>query len=123
MLAGKKLVAFVGVTNADHARAFYRELLGLNLIYEDDFALVFDVNGIMLRVTLVQEAVARPYTVLGWEVEDVTETVRSLADAGLRLERFAGLEQDEHGIWTAPGGARIAWFKDPDGNMLSVTQL
>ncbi len=105
------------------AKHFYRDQLGLALASEDGFALVFDVNGTMLRVTLVKEVVAAPYTVLGWEVADIANAVRELQKSGIRLERFPGLEQDELAIWTAPGGsARVAWFKDPDGNMLSVSQ-
>jgi catechol 2,3-dioxygenase-like lactoylglutathione lyase family enzyme len=122
MLESQKLVAFVPVTNADRARAFYRDTLHLRLVYEDGFALVFDVEGIMLRVTLMREFKPQPFTVLGWQVADAFASARELTAGGVTLERFPGLEQDEHGLWHAPGGAKIAWFKDPDGNILSISQ-
>ncbi len=123
MLDGEKIMAFVGVTDADRARAFYRDTLGLKLLSEDNFALAFDVNGVMLRVTLVESVQPQPYTVLGWQVEDTTKTVRKLAAAGVHFERYSHVAQDDDGIWTAPGGAKIAWFKDPDGNTLSIAQI
>lgn len=122
MLNNEKIVAFVGVSNADKARAFYRDTLGLTMVHEDGFALVFDVAGIMLRVTPVGEVRPQPYTVLGWQVQDATATVRAMAAAGVKLERYPHVPQDEDGIWTAPGGAKVAWFRDPDGNILSVSQ-
>jgi catechol 2,3-dioxygenase-like lactoylglutathione lyase family enzyme len=123
MLGKEKIMAFVGVSDPDKARAFYRDTLGLTMLYEDSFALVFDVGGIMLRVTLVNAVRPQPYTVLGWQVNDAAGTVRALATAGVKAERYPHVEQDEDGIWTAPGGAKIAWFKDPDGNILSVAQM
>jgi catechol 2,3-dioxygenase-like lactoylglutathione lyase family enzyme len=123
ILGSSKIVAFAGVKDADRARAFYRDTLGLRLVSEDGFALVFDANGTMLRVSLVREVVAAPYTSLGWEVEDILAKAKALTDAGVKLERYeAFLKQDELGIWTAPGGTRVAWFKDPDGNLLSISQ-
>ncbi len=88
-----------------------------------DTVLVFDAGGTMLRVTTVQKVAAAQYTVLGWQVEDIAATVKVLQKAGVKFERFEGMPQDELGVWTAPGGAKIAWFKDPDGNMLSVTEF
>jgi catechol 2,3-dioxygenase-like lactoylglutathione lyase family enzyme len=123
MLNNEKIMSFVGVSDADKARAFYRDTLGLSLISEDGFALAFGVGGVMLRVTLVKEVRPQPYTVLGWQVKDATATVGSLAKAGVPLERYAHVPQDDDGIWTAPGGAKIAWFKDPDGNILSIAQM
>jgi catechol 2,3-dioxygenase-like lactoylglutathione lyase family enzyme len=123
ILGSSKIVAFVGVREADRARKFYRDILGLHLISEDGFALVFDANGTMLRVSLVREVVAAPYTVLGWEVDDIVAKAKDLIAAGVKLERYESfLQQDKLGIWTAPGGTRVAWFKDPDGNLLSVSQ-
>jgi catechol 2,3-dioxygenase-like lactoylglutathione lyase family enzyme len=122
VLGSAKLVAFVTVTNAVRARAFYRDVLGLRLVSEDNFALVFDANGTMLRVAIASRVTAAPYTVLGWAVADITATVRELAAAGVRFERYPGMQQDELGIWQSPGGGRVAWFKDPDGNTLSVSQ-
>ncbi len=118
-----KMMAFVGVSDADAARAFYRDTLGLSLVSEDAFAMAFDVGGVMLRVTPVAAVHPQPHTVLGWQVEDAPSTARRLRAAGVSLERFAFVEQDEDGVWMAPGGAKIAWFKDPDGNLLSITEL
>jgi catechol 2,3-dioxygenase-like lactoylglutathione lyase family enzyme len=122
MLGSQKLVTFVPVRNADVARAFYRDTLGLTMIYEDSFALVFDVQGVMLRVTLAGEFQPQRFTILGWQVADAVEFAGKLSAGGVHLERFPGLSQDEHGLWHAPGGAKIAWFKDPDGNILSISQ-
>lgn len=117
------LVAFIATTNASAARRFYRDLLGLRLKSEDDWVLVFDANGTMLRVTLVQELSPPTHTVLGWAVPDIVAAVRRLGEGGIALERHPNLDQDGLGIWTPPGGARIAWFKDPDGQTLSLTQV
>lgn len=121
MLSSEKLMAFVSTTNADHARAFYRDKLGLRLISEDGFALVFDSNGAPLRVALAKEVKPAPYTVLGWNVKDLRATVLDLKKAGIVCEIFGFFKQDDLGIWTAPGGDQVAWFKDPDGNILSVS--
>ncbi len=122
MLRQAKLVAFTAVSDAARARAFYRDVLGLKLISEDGFAIVFDAHGTTLRVSLVKEVVAAPYTVLGWGVADIAAAVKGLSAAGVQFERYPWMEQDDLGIWSAPGGARVAWFKDPDGNLLSVSQ-
>jgi catechol 2,3-dioxygenase-like lactoylglutathione lyase family enzyme len=117
-----RLMAFVGTSDAARARAFYRDTLGLRLVSEDPFALVFDVNGTMLRVTSVPEMVPAKYTVLGWQVTDIEAAVRKLQQSGVAFERY-NFPQDELGIWQAPSGAKVAWFKDPDGNVLSLSQL
>ncbi len=116
-------MGFVATRDAKRAKAFYRDTLGLRLVSEDQFAVVFDANGIMLRVTPVREIAAAQYTVLGWEVTDIVAKAKELASAGVKFERFeAFMKQDELGIWDAPGGARVAWFKDPDGNLLGISQ-
>jgi len=122
MLGSEKLVAFVATRDPGRAREFYRDTLGLRLASEDQFALVFDGGGTMLRVTRVPELVTAPYTVLGWRVRDIITTAKRLQEAHVVLERYPGLQQDELAIWTSPSGARVAWFKDPDGNTLSITQ-
>jgi predicted enzyme related to lactoylglutathione lyase len=91
-------------------------------VSDDDFALVFDVHGTPLRITKVESLSPGPFTVLGWEVADISMTAARLCKRGVAFERFEGMSQDEHGIWLAPGGARVAWFKDPDGNLLSITE-
>jgi catechol 2,3-dioxygenase-like lactoylglutathione lyase family enzyme len=123
MLASADLMAFVATADLARARAFYEGVLGLPVIEDDGLALAFDANGTMLRVTGVRELAPAPYTVLGWSVADAAAAVRELEARGVAVVRYAGLEQDDHGIWTAPTGARVAWFTDPDGNTLSLTQL
>jgi catechol 2,3-dioxygenase-like lactoylglutathione lyase family enzyme len=123
MLESCDLIAFVAAADLDRARAFYEGVLGLPVTVHSDFACVFDANGTMLRVTAVP-AVARPgYTVLGWRVTDITTVARDLVARGVTFLRFDGMNQDEDGIWTTPGGDRVAWFADPDGNTLSLTQF
>ena len=122
MLASADLVAFAATTDLARARSFYEGRLGLAVIDDSPIAVVFDANGTVLRVTLVGELVSAPYTVLGWEVADVGAVIDGLSAAGVEFARFDGMDQDERGVWTAPGGDRIAWFKDPDGNLLSLGQ-
>ena len=123
MLESSDVIAFVSSTNLARARAFYGGALGLRLVEQTDFACVFDAHGTMLRVTAVGE-VARPgYTVLGWSVADIRSTVRAMAGNGVAFTRYDGMPQDADGIWTTPGGDLVAWFGDPDGNTLSLTQF
>lgn len=123
MLSNAKIMAFAGTRDAARAKAFYRDQLGLSLVEENSFALVFDAAGTMLRVTNVPEITPAQYTVLGWQVSDITGSVRELAAKGVAFSRYPGMTQDDDGVWTSPGGARIAWFTDPDGNVLSLTQF
>jgi catechol 2,3-dioxygenase-like lactoylglutathione lyase family enzyme len=123
MLGSSSLIGFVSVTDATRARHFYRDVLGLQLVDESPFALEFDCVGTMLRVALANHVTPAPYTVLGWRVDDIESTVRSLQQAGVAIQIFEGFGQSEVGIWRAPSGAKVAWFKDPDGNLLSVTQF
>jgi catechol 2,3-dioxygenase-like lactoylglutathione lyase family enzyme len=122
MLDNAKLVAFVPTRDAARAKAFYGGTLGLRLVSEDAFALVYEAGGTVLRVTTVPTLTPHPFTVLGWTVPDLAATVTTLSAHGIEFERVPGLIQDAHGIWTAPGGAHVAWFKDRDGNLLSLTQ-
>jgi catechol 2,3-dioxygenase-like lactoylglutathione lyase family enzyme len=122
-LAGGRLIAFVPTTNLSTARAFYAETLGLPVAEESPFACVFDANGTMLRLTPVRKLSRVRYTVLGWGVDDIVSTVAALAGAGVGFVHYRGMEVDHAGIWTAPGGDRVAWFEDPDGNLLSLTQF
>jgi catechol 2,3-dioxygenase-like lactoylglutathione lyase family enzyme len=122
VLASAKVVAFLATSDAARAKAFYGEVLGLRLLSEDGFAVVFDANGTTLRVAIVQDVVPAPYTVLGWDVDDIAATAQRLSVAGVDFERYAWLQQDELGIWSAPSGAKVAWFKDLDGNVLSLSQ-
>ncbi|MBV8529607.1 MAG: VOC family protein [Candidatus Dormibacteraeota bacterium] len=113
----------MATTDAAKAKAFYGDVLGLELVDETPFALVFDVAGTTLRVTPVQRVEAAPYTVLGWTVDDIVSAVADLKSRGVTLSRYEGMDHDDDGIWTSPSSARIAWFTDPDGNTLSITQL
>jgi catechol 2,3-dioxygenase-like lactoylglutathione lyase family enzyme len=123
MLRNAKIVAFVLTADAERARRFYEGVLGLRVVAEDDFALVLDANGTTVRVTKVKEVSPASHTVVGWEVTDVRAAVGALRERGVTFETYSFLEQDALGIWTVPGGtARIAWFKDPDGNVLSLSQ-
>jgi catechol 2,3-dioxygenase-like lactoylglutathione lyase family enzyme len=118
-----ELTTFVGVSDLDAAQQFYGDVLGLELRDERPFALIADVGGTMLRVTAVPEPAAAPYTVLGWTVRDIAAAVDELAARGVRFTRYEGVDQDDRGIWTAPGGARVAWFLDPDRNNLSLHEF
>jgi catechol 2,3-dioxygenase-like lactoylglutathione lyase family enzyme len=122
MLGSSDLVAFVAATDLARARSFYEEVLGLTLVEESPFACVFDAHGTTLRVSTVEALAAAPYTVLGWDVDDITSAVASLGGRGVAFEHFDGMGQDDLGVWVTPGGDRVAWFKDPDGNTLSLTQ-
>ena len=123
MLANQTLVAFIATTDAARARAFYGETLALSLLADDPHALVFDANGTTIRLQKVAGFEPQPFTALGWTVNDVTAVVAALEQKNIACERFPGLNQDAHGIWASPSGARVAWFKDPDGNVLSLTEF
>jgi catechol 2,3-dioxygenase-like lactoylglutathione lyase family enzyme len=122
MLSGAELVAFVATRDLDAAARFYGDVLGFEVVESTPFANVFDAGGTTLRVTRVDEVAGAAYTVLGWKVADVEAAIGALRARGVEFKRYDGLEQDEHGAWTAPGGSRIAWFADPDGNTLSLQQ-
>ena len=123
MLGSADAIAFVGATDLGRARDFYEQVLGLPLTGRSDFACVFDANGTMLRVTAVPEVARGGYTVLGWRVADIAAAVRDLSAKGVAFLRYDGVDQDDSGVWTTPGGDRVAWFADPDGNILSLTQF
>jgi len=123
LLAGAELIGFVPTSDLARARAFYVDTLGLSVIDEDPYALGLDANGIMLRVTVVPELRPAGYTVCGWRVDDIAAAIRDLGDRGVGFARYDGMDQDALGVWTAPTGAKVAWFTDPDGNVLSLTQF
>ncbi len=122
MLGQNRTIAFVATEKPAEAKVFYRDTLGLRLITEDGLASIFDANEVMLRLVTVRERAIVPYTVLGWEVRGIEGVVLKMTGNGIAFEQYAGLDQDEHGVWTAPGGAKVAWFKDPDGNLLSLSE-
>jgi catechol 2,3-dioxygenase-like lactoylglutathione lyase family enzyme len=117
------LVAFVATANLAVARAFYEQALGLKVTGASPIAITFDANGTTLRIVTVQKPVVAPYTTIGWSVPDIAKTVRELISRGVKFENFDGVDQDELGVWKSPGGAQVAWFKDPDRNTLSLTQF
>lgn len=125
MLGSADLIAFVPTRDPAKARKFYTEVLGLDFISEDPFALVFNSRGTTLRIANVSQMKGfkpAPFTIVGWQVTNVGDTAGDLVKKGVRFERFPGMEQDAQGIWKSPSGAQVAWFKDPDGNILSITQ-
>jgi catechol 2,3-dioxygenase-like lactoylglutathione lyase family enzyme len=117
------LVAFVATTNLAVARTFYEKALGLKVTGESPIAITFDANATTLRIVAVPKVTVAPYTAIGWSVTDIAKTVRELIGRGVKFENFDGVDQDELGVWKSPGGAQVAWFKDPDGNTLSLTQF
>lgn len=125
ILGVSKLVGFVPTTDPEKARTFYQTILGLRLVSDEPpFALVFDANGTMLRVTTVPEHHPQPFTVLGWQVASIEDAVNRLVAAGVEFTRYPGVnDRGPLPIWTSPSGARIAWFHDLDGNVLSLTQF
>jgi catechol 2,3-dioxygenase-like lactoylglutathione lyase family enzyme len=122
MLTDAALVAFAATTDLARSHAFYADALGLRHVETTPFANVYDAHGTSLRVTLVQAVSPAPYTVLGWAVSDIHAEIADLEARGVAFERFEGVEQDGAGVWTAPGGAHVAWFRDPDANLLSLSQ-
>lgn len=122
MLGSTNIVAFVPTRDAGKARAFYEGVLGLRFVKDDGFAMVLDANGIMIRVAKVPQFTPAQFTILGWQVSEIENVVRGLQEKGVQFEIFGFFKQDDLGIWTAPTGDKVAWFKDPDGNILSVSQ-
>lgn len=122
MLGSTNIVAFVPIKDAEKARAFYEGVLGLHFLKDDGFAVVFEANGIMIRAAKMKEFTPAQFTILGWQVHGIENMVRTLQSKGVHFEIFGFFKQDELGIWTAPTGDKVAWFKDPDGNMLSVSE-
>jgi catechol 2,3-dioxygenase-like lactoylglutathione lyase family enzyme len=122
MLANKKLKAFVPTIKPDKARSFYKDILGLKLLSEDNYALEFDANGTLLRVAIVPDFKPFPFTVLGWNVDDIYSIIKLLNGKKIFCEKYDFMKQDDLGVWVSPSGSKVAWFKDPDGNILSLTE-
>ena len=116
------MVGFLMTTDADAARRFFAEILGFRLLSDDSYALAFDAQGQMLRVGKTQKLTPAQGTVLGWEVSDISSTVAELTEKGVRFERYPHMKADDQGVFAFPNGDRVAWFKDPDGNLLSLSQ-
>jgi catechol 2,3-dioxygenase-like lactoylglutathione lyase family enzyme len=122
MLTGQILKAFIPTVHPDKARLFYTDVLGLKFLSGDKYGSEFDSNGTILRISTVEKLTPQPFTVLGWNVDNIVSKIKSLNKKGVVFEKYEFLDQDTYNIWTAPGGTRVAWFKDPDGNLLSLTQ-
>ena len=121
--ASAKAMTFIATRDRETAKKFYSGTLGFAQIHEDDFAVVFDLNGIMLRISTVKDHKPVPHTVLGWEVPDIEAAVKALTAKGVKFNIYEGFGQDALGIWSAPGSTnKVAWFLDPDGNTLSLSQ-
>jgi len=123
MLSKSDLISFAATSNPAKARRFYEETLGLKFVSADQFALVFEANGTMLRIQIVDHVEPHRYTALGWKADDIVKEAQTLSKRGVQFARYEGMNQDENGIWTAPSKAKIAWFTDPDGNTLSLTEF
>ena len=122
MLSDKKLKAFIPTVEPNKAKKFYMNTLGLKLLSEDNYALEFDANGTLLRITTVEKLNPHPFTVLGWDVDNLVSLIKSLNRKWVEFERYNFFEHDNSGICTSPSGAKVAWFKYPDGNLLSLTE-
>lgn len=122
MLSEGEVMGFVPTKDAARARAFYEGMLGLRFVSDDPFALVVESHGTFIRITKVEEFVPAPFTVLGWRVQNIEHEVETLNARGVIFERYPFLTQSDLGIWSAPGGAKVAWFHDPDQNVLSLSQ-
>ena len=123
MLESSSIIAFAPATDLARARGFYQHTLGLRFVEQSDYACVFDANGTMLRITAVSKVANPGYTVLGWRVADIEAAVQALNLKGVKFTQYDGMDQDLNGIWTTPGGDKVAWFTDPDGNNVSLTQF
>lgn len=122
-LSTAKPVTFINTANRPASEAFYCDVLGLNFVADDGFAAVFALPGAVLRITELEGYAPSPHPALGWMVEDIAACMQALVDKGITPSIYEGFGQDALGIWTAPGGvAKVAWFNDPDGNVLSLTQ-
>ncbi len=122
MLAAGKIMGFVPTRDALRSRSFYQDKLGFQFVSDDQFALVMKAGETTIRIAKAQDFTPAPYTVMGWQVSDIEAVVRWLSQRGVAFEKYPFVEDRELGIWTAPGGDKVAWFKDPDGNVLSVSQ-
>jgi catechol 2,3-dioxygenase-like lactoylglutathione lyase family enzyme len=122
MLASSKIIGFVPTKDSVKARGFYEGIMQFQFVSDDMFALVMKAGETMIRIVKVQDFTPAPYTVLGWEVSNIEEVAKWLQKRGVTLEKFPFVQDKELGVWTTPDGDKVAWFRDPDGNVLSVSQ-
>ena len=122
MLSAASMIGFIPTLDAKRAREFYENVAELEFVKDDHFALVFKSGANIIRVVTVREWTPAPFTILGWEVKDIDAAVRTLKARGIEFQRYPWMPQDNLEIWTAPDGSRVAWFTDPDNNVLSISQ-
>jgi catechol 2,3-dioxygenase-like lactoylglutathione lyase family enzyme len=122
MLSDKTLKAFIPATDAGKAKAFYRDILGLELLSEDEYGMDFDANASLFRISIVRQYNPQPFTIMGWNVPDIFSIIRLLNQRGIYCEIYPSLNQDKSGVWISPAETKVAWFKDPEGNILSVSE-
>jgi catechol 2,3-dioxygenase-like lactoylglutathione lyase family enzyme len=122
MLINNKVKAFIPITNPAKAKAFYQNLLGFKLLGEDSYGLEFDLDNLVLRLSVIESHQPAHYTVLGWKVNDIYAEMAELEAIGIVFEQYNIQDQDERGVWAAPDGTKVAWFKDPCGNVLSIDE-
>lgn len=122
MLADRKLKAFIPTVDSERAKHFYKDVIGLKLLSEQKYFLDFDARGSLLRIISVESFTPQPFTVLGWVVDDIFSTIEELNTRGVFCEKYEFFEQDDLGVWISPAGFKVAWFKDPDGNLLSINE-
>lgn len=122
-LTDSHIIGFLATTQPDKARTFYCDALGLRLEEDNPAALILRTANAMLRIQKIRAFTPLPFTALGWEVPDIRAAMEQLRNKGVQFERYEGMKQDEFGVWTSPSRAKVCWFKDPDGNLLGLTQF
>ena len=122
MIANQPLIVFIPTADAERARLFYEAKLGLRFVSDDHFAVVMEANRVMVRIVRVGDFTPAPFTILSWQVDNIHRTVAELRDQGIEFKRYPHFEQTSDGVWASPDGAKVAWFADPDGNTLSLSQ-
>jgi catechol 2,3-dioxygenase-like lactoylglutathione lyase family enzyme len=122
VLSAGKLIGFVPTKDSKRSREFYEGKLGFKFVSDDQFALVMQAGESMIRIAKGADFKPAQYTVMGWEVPDIDAMVKWLTERGVAFEKYPFVQDQEQGIWTTPNGDKVAWFKDPDGNVLSLSQ-
>ncbi|MCE7734795.1 MAG: VOC family protein [Candidatus Heimdallarchaeota archaeon] len=123
MLNDFKIVTFLGSKDLDLSKEFYENTLGLNYKGRDEYALIFELNGVLLRINHLPDFTPKKFTAMGWIVDNIEDKVHKLEEKGVKMELYSGMGQDDQGITTIPDGTKLAYFKDPDSNILSLTQF
>jgi catechol 2,3-dioxygenase-like lactoylglutathione lyase family enzyme len=122
MLGAGKMMGFVPTKDYERARAFYEGKLGFEFVSLDQYALVMRVGGHMVRIVKIGNFTPLQGTILGWQIKDIEAVAAWLRASGVATEKYPFVQDKDLGIWTTPNGDKVAWFKDPDGNVLSISQ-